>query len=92
MRLTPWELGVTTGTLGRDPPPTVRTAWSLVLICTRTGRVLSRGDSLRVLTPLGFTEGVLETVTLTGAIRVRADARVHEVALDDVEAVWRLGS
>ena len=45
-----------------------------------------------MLTPLGFTEGVLETVTLTGAIRVRADARVHEVALDDVEAVWRLGS
>ena len=63
-----------------------------MLICTRTGRVLSRGDSLRVLTPLGFTEGVLDTVTLTGAIRVRADARVHEVALDDVEAVWRLGS
>jgi hypothetical protein len=70
--------------------PQPRTAWSLVLICSRTGRVLSPGESLRVLTPLGFTEGVLDTVTLTGAIRVHADARVHEVALEDVEAVWRL--
>lgn len=63
-----------------------------MLICTKTGRVLSRGESLRVLTPLGFTEGVLDTVTLAGAIRVRAETRVHEIALDDVEAVWRLTS
>jgi hypothetical protein len=61
-----------------------------VLICTRTGRVLSPGESLRVLTAHGFTEGVLDSVTLTGAIRVRAAAGVHDVPLDDVEAVWRL--
>jgi hypothetical protein len=61
-----------------------------VLTCTKTGRVLSRGDSLRVLTPLGFTEGVLDTVTLAGAIRVRGTTRTHDVPLDDVEAVRRL--
>jgi hypothetical protein len=62
-----------------------------MLICTKTGRVLSPGESLRVLTPLGFTEGVLDGVSLTGAIRVRGGAGMHEVAFDDVEAVWRLG-
>ena len=61
-----------------------------MLICTRTGRVLSPGQSLRVLTPGGFTEGVLDTITVAGAIRVHADARVHEVPVDEVEAVWRL--
>ena len=63
-----------------------------MLICTKTGRVLSRGDSLRVLTPGGFTEGVLDTVTVAGAIRVRSLAEVHEIAFDDVEAIWRLGA
>jgi hypothetical protein len=41
-----------------------------------------------VLTPSGFTEGVLDTVTLTGSIRVCAAMRTHEVPLDDVEALW----
>jgi hypothetical protein len=62
-----------------------------MLICTKTGRVLSPGESLRVLTPLGFTEGILVGVSLAGAIRVRADTGMHEVEFDDVEAVWRLG-
>jgi hypothetical protein len=61
-----------------------------MLICTRTGRVLTAGESVRLLTPHGFTEGVLETVTLTGAIRVRAGAREHDVPAGDLEAVWRL--
>jgi hypothetical protein len=61
-----------------------------MLICSRTGRVLSPGESLRVLTPGGFTEGVLDAVTLGGAIRVRAGTQLHEVAFDDVEAVWRI--
>jgi hypothetical protein len=61
-----------------------------MLICTSTGRVLARGESVRLLTPHGFTEGVLDTLTLTGAIRVRAGARVHDVPVDDLEAVWRL--
>ena len=60
-----------------------------MLICSRTGRVLSPGESLRVLTPGGITEGVLDAVTL-GAIRVRAGTHLHEVAFDDVEAVWRI--
>jgi hypothetical protein len=62
-----------------------------MLICTTTGRALSPGESLRVLTPGGFTEGVYDAVTLRGAIRVRAGARVHEVAIEQVQAVWRLG-
>ena len=61
-----------------------------MLICSLTGRVLSPGESLRVLTAGGFTEGVLDAVTLGGTIRVRAGARFHEVPFDDVEAVWRL--
>jgi hypothetical protein len=61
-----------------------------MLICTRTGRVLSPGQTLRVLTPGGFTQGVLDTVTVAGAIRVQAGAGVHEVPVDEVEAVWRL--
>ena len=61
-----------------------------MLICTNTGRVLGRGDSLRLLTPNGFTEGVLDTITLAGRIRVRGAADVHEIAFEDVEAVWRI--
>jgi hypothetical protein len=59
-----------------------------MLICTKTGRVLSPGESLRVLTPLGFTEAVLDG--LTGAVRVRGGDGIHEVAFDDIEAVRRL--
>jgi hypothetical protein len=44
---------------------------------------------MRVLTPAGFSEGVYDGASL-GGIRVRAGARVHQVAFDDVEAVWRL--
>ncbi len=62
----------------------------LVLICSRTGRVLGAGDRLRALTRSGFTEGVLETVTIRGNVRVRCGGDVHEVAFDDVEAVWPL--
>ena len=62
-----------------------------MLICTNTGRVLSPGESLRVLTHGGFTEGVYDAATVGGAIRVRGGARVHEVAIDDIQAVWRLG-
>jgi hypothetical protein len=61
-----------------------------MLICSRTGRVLRPGQSLRVLSPVGFTEGVYDGSSLTGGVRVRAGARVHEVAFDDIEAVWRL--
>jgi hypothetical protein len=61
-----------------------------MLICTTTGRTLGPGDSLRVLTPDGFTEGVLDAVMLTGALRVRAGSAMHEIALDDVEVVWCL--
>jgi len=61
-----------------------------VLICSRTGRVLGAGDHLRALTRSGFTEGVLETVTIRGNVRVRCGSDIHEVALDDVEAVWPL--
>jgi hypothetical protein len=45
---------------------------------------------MRVLSPSGFTEGVYDGSSLTGGVRVRAGARVHEVAFDDIEAVWRL--
>ena len=38
------------------------------------------------------TTAVATSMSLRFAIRVRAGARVHEVALDDVVAVWRLGS
>jgi hypothetical protein len=62
-----------------------------MLICSRTGRVLSAGRRLRVLTPGGFTEGVLDTVTLDGRIRVESAEHVHEVPFEDVEAVRRLG-
>ena len=61
-----------------------------MLICSRTGRVLGAGDRLRALTRAGFTEGVLETVTIRGNMRVRCGGDVHEVALDDVEAFWPL--
>jgi hypothetical protein len=61
-----------------------------VLISARTGRVLSPGDRLRTLTPDGFTEGVLEGVTLTGRLRVRTGSDIHEVPVDDVEALWPL--
>jgi hypothetical protein len=61
-----------------------------MLICSRTGRVLGAGDRLRALTRSGFTEGVLETVTIRGNVRVRCGGDVHEVALDAVEAVWPL--
>ena len=60
-----------------------------MLICSRTGRVLRPGESMRVLTPAGFSEGVYDGASVDG-IRVRAGARVHAVAFDDVEAVWRL--
>ena len=60
-----------------------------MLICSRTGRVLRPGEPMRVLTPAGFSEGVYDGAGL-GGIRVRAGARVHQVAFDDVEAVWRL--
>jgi len=60
-----------------------------MLICSRTGRVLRPGESVRVLTPAGFSEGVYDGASV-GGIRVRAGARVHQVAFDDVEAVWRL--
>ena len=63
-----------------------------MLICTNTGRVLSPGQSLRLLTPNGFTDGVLDGMTLAGSVRVRTGANVHEVPFDDVEAVWRLGA
>ena len=61
-----------------------------MLICSRTGRVLRPGHAMRVLTPGGFTQGVYDGSSLAGGIRVRAGANVHEVAFDDVEAVWRL--
>ena len=61
-----------------------------MLICSKTGRVLSPGQHLRVLTPMGFTEGILDTVTLRGDIHVRAGHRMHAVSIDHVEAVWRL--
>jgi hypothetical protein len=60
-----------------------------MLICSRTGRLLRPGQAMRVLTPGGFTEGVYDGSGL-GGIRVRAGEHVHEVAFDDVEAVWRL--
>ena len=61
-----------------------------MLICSRTGRVLRPGESMRVLTGAGFTEGVYDGTSLTGGVRVAAGARVHQVAVDDIEAVWRL--
>jgi hypothetical protein len=61
-----------------------------MLICTRTGRLVRPGQSMRLLTPAGFTEGVYDGSTLSGGIRVRAAGHVHEVAPDDVEAIWRL--
>jgi hypothetical protein len=36
------------------------------------------------------TGRVLETVTIRGNMRVRCGRDVHEVAFDDVEAVWPL--
>jgi len=45
---------------------------------------------MRVLTGAGFTEGVYDGTSLTGGVRVAAGARVHQVAVDDIEAVWRL--
>lgn len=60
-----------------------------MLICSRTGRLLRPGESMRVLTSHGFTEGEYDGSSLAG-IRVRSGGRVHEVAVDDVEAVWRL--
>jgi hypothetical protein len=62
-----------------------------MLICTLTGRVLSPGDRLRVLTPAGFTEGHLDGVALDGTLSVRAGVAEHRVALDEIAAVWRLG-
>ncbi len=61
-----------------------------MIICTRTGRLLSRGERLRVLTDDGFTEGVLDTVTLDGAVRVKADSGTVDVGIDHIEALWRL--
>lgn len=61
-----------------------------MLICSRTGRVVRPGHSLRVLTRAGFTEGVYDGASVAAGIRVRAGSHVHEVAFDDVEAVWRL--
>jgi hypothetical protein len=61
-----------------------------MLICSRTGRVVKSGQRLRVLTPDGFTDGVLDTVTVAGDVRLRAGGHTHAVALDEVEAVWPL--
>ncbi len=61
-----------------------------MLICSRTGRVLRPGESMRVLTREGFTDGVYDGASLVGGLRLRAGAHVHDVAVDDVEAVWRL--
>jgi hypothetical protein len=61
-----------------------------MLICSRTGRTLRPGESMRVLTPAGFTEGVYDGASVVGGLRLRSGARVHEVAFDEVEAVWRL--
>ena len=61
-----------------------------MLICTTTGRVLSPGQRMRVLTSSGFTEGVLDGVTVAGDIRMRSAEAMNAVALNDVEAVWRL--
>ena len=61
-----------------------------MLICTTTGRVISAGDRMRVLTHLGFTEGELDGVSLDGRVSVRAGERHHHVYLDEIEAVWRL--
>ena len=37
-----------------------------MLICSRTGRVLRPGESMRVLTGAGFTEGVYDGSSLAG--------------------------
>ena len=58
-----------------------------MLICTTTGRVISAGDRMRVLTPVGFTEGELDGVTLDGRVSVRAGERHLHVYLDEIEAV-----
>ena len=48
------------------------------------------GQRLRVLTADGFTDGVVDTVTVAGDVRLRAGGHTHAVALDEVEAVWPL--
>jgi hypothetical protein len=63
-----------------------------MLICSRTGRVLRPGQSMRVLTREGFTDGVYEGARLADGLRLRAGTHVHTVRLDEVEAVWRLHS
>ena len=61
-----------------------------MLICATTGRVVGRGQRLRVLTRDGFTEGILDSVAISGAVRVRTGTHIDEVRLDEIEAVWRL--
>jgi hypothetical protein len=87
---TGWEAPAGARRLEGHEPADPNRLERIVLICTRTGRVLSPGQTIRVLTPGGFTEGVLDTVTLAGAIRVQAGSRVHDVPVDDVEALWRV--
>lgn len=77
-RQTPYRRAAAAGTL------------ALMLICTTTGRVISAGDRMRVLTHAGFTEGELDGVSLEGRVSVRAGAHQHHVYLDEIEAVWRL--
>ena len=60
-----------------------------MLICSRTGRVLRPGESMRVLTGAGFPEGVYDGTSLTGGVRVAAGARVHQVAVEPAETPTR---
>jgi len=76
-----------------DQPPAALTPWELAEAEAEAdvidAEVLRPGEAMRVLTPAGFSEGVYDGASV-GGIRVRAGARVHEIAFDHVEAVWRL--